>query len=344
MQRTDSTIVKRAKIGGAPLFFALFIMLAAAMAVGMKYGYPEISLSSLRQLLFFNGGTELERLSVLEIRLPRIVLGCIAGAMLGLCGVLLQDGLRNSLAGPELLGVSSGASFMMALITVLHVPVSYGMQPWFALLGGLIGGAVVILAAGERNGGIHIILIGAAVTAIMNGLVVWVITMGSSNSASLLFTFLMGNLANRNWTHVGHLLPWALVTIPLSLSFARSLNVLRLGSETAEGLGLHVMRVRIYLLIVCCAMTAAVVSQCGPIGYIALIAPHLIRSLSQQYDAKFVLPFSAMLGAVLLTTADVLARTVFMPREVPVGLWTTLIGGPVIIALFLRKLGGRPSE
>lgn len=342
--RETFTMFRKAKIGGLPLFFALISMMLAVLAVGMKYGYPELSWASLHQLLFYNGGTELERISVFEVRLPRLMVGAIAGAMLGLCGVLLQDGLQNSLAGPELLGVSSGASFVMALITVLHIPISYELQPWFALLGGCIGGGIVILAARGRHGSIHFILIGAAVTAIMNGLVVWVVTMGTSNSTSLLFTFLMGNLANRNWSHVANLAPWALITIPLAFCFIRSLNILRLGNEAAEGVGLNVTRIRVFLLIVSCAMTAAVVSQCGPIGYIALIAPHLVRSVMQEYNAKTVLPFSALMGALLLSGADILARTVFMPREVPVGLWTTLIGGPILIGLFARKMGGRPDQ
>lgn len=333
------------KVGRAFLLLAVLAPCTALIVLlGLKSGYPVLSWNELRALLFMNSGTELANVSVYEIRLPRLVLGAMTGVMLALSGVLMQDSLKNPLAGPELLGVSAGSSFVIALITILHLPAAFSLHPWFALIGGLAGGGVVLAAARGRHGGVNFILIGAAVTALMNGLVVWIVTMGTQNDTGLLYMFLLGSLANRNWSHVQLMLPWAAVGIPIALLMARPLNLLRLGDETAEGLGMNVARMRMGILLVCCSLVAVVVSQCGPVGYIALIAPHLTRFFLSTADARLVLPCSALLGAALLMGADLLGRTVFAPREIPVGLWTTLIGGPLLIALFMKTMRGRQHE
>lgn len=326
------------------LLFCLIISIAVIGLWGLKTGYPLLSWKELFAVLSGSGSSELAVVSVLEIRLPRLVLGAIVGMLLAIAGVILQDSLKNPLAGPELLGVSAGASFIMAVVTVLHLQVSFHSQPWLALAGGLIGGGVVLAAARGRHGGVSFILIGAAVTAIMNGLIVWIVTMGTQNDTGLLYHFMLGSLANRNWVHVQHMLPWAAIGIPLALLFAKPLNVLRLGDETAESLGINVARMRFLMLFVCCGLVAAVVSQCGPIGYIALIAPHLVRLFLGSSDARLALPLAALAGAALLLGADILARVVFAPREVPVGLWTTLIGGPLLIGLFMRTMRGERHE
>lgn len=345
MAASSVPLIQKVRIGRVLILLFFLIVFAFALAsLSLKTGYPNMTWNKVLHSVVSHQGSELEQVSVREIRLPRLVLASVAGAMLALAGVLLQDSLKNPLAGPELLGVSAGASFVMALITVLHLSIAFALHPLFSLIGGLIGGGFVLFSAKGRSGSVNFILIGAAVTAIMNGLVVWIITMGTQNDTNLLFTYLLGSLANRNWSHVEPILPWAIIGIPAALCFARPLNVLRLGDETAEGLGMHVARMRFLMLLVCGGLVAAVVAQCGPIGYIALIAPHATRFILQTADARLVLPFSAIMGADLLIGADFLAKTVFMPQEVPVGLWTTLLGGPLLIVLFMKSMRRRRDE
>jgi iron complex transport system permease protein len=301
-------------------------------------GTPNLSLPDLWRIVN-GGGTPLARLVVTQLRLPRLVLGILAGAMLALSGNLLQDTLRNPLAGPELLGVSAGATVVVAAITIFHLPVLLMAIPWLALAGGLIGSSVVILTMRQIGDSVRLVLTGAALTALLNACVIIFMSLGSQNDLSILFLFLVGSLGNRTWVHVDLVLPWALIAIPLALLCARPLNVLQLGDDVARGLGLPVLGVRLLILVLSTALVAAVVAVCGPIAFIALLAPHLARRILKTNDARVILPCAALLGAVLLTGADLFARQAFAPQELPVGIWTTLIGGPFLLLLLRQQLG-----
>lgn len=319
----------------------MLAVLVLVFALGLKLGTPAMSWSKLAEVLFTSGGEEeLERIIVRNIRLPRLVLGLLVGSLLGVAGTLMQGALNNRLAGPELLGVSAGASLFMAAVTVLHLPISFRLHPLLALAGGLIGGICVVLAARGSRGTAAMLLIGLSVTAILNGLLIILIALGTSNDVNLLYTYLLGSLANRNWDHVLRLLPWFALALPAALLFSRALNMLQLGDETAAGLGVKVERIRLFILIVCTALVSITVAQCGPIGYISLLAPHLTRLLLRTLDARLVMPMSALCGAVLLAAADLLSRLLLYPLEIPVGIWTTLVGGSVFLLFFVKRMGG----
>lgn len=338
MLNTSSAAGRRAYV--LPVF-SLFALLLAVFAFGLRFGTPALSWSELADVLFTGTGDELERIVVREIRIPRFVLGMLAGSLLGAAGTLMQGALNNRLAGPELLGVSAGASLFMAAVTVLHLPVSFQLHPLLALAGGLAGGLFVVLSARGSKGAAGMLLIGMSVSAILNGLLIILIAMGTNNDVNLLYMYLLGSLANRNWDHVLHMLPWFAASLPVAFFFSRTLNLLQLGDEAASGLGVKVERVRISILIVCTVLVSITVAQCGPIGYISLLAPHLTRLILRSLDARLVVPVSALCGAVMLVTADLVSRLLFHPLEIPVGVWTTLVGGTVFLLFFLQRKGGR---
>lgn len=319
------------------------VLLAGIGLLSLLTGTPQLAPPDL-WIIAHGGGTALARLVVLQLRLPRLTLALLAGAMLALSGAMLQDALRNVLAGPELLGVSAGATVVVAAITILHLAVVFSAIPWLALAGGLAGGSVVVLATRHTRDPLRLVLSGAALSALLNASVIVFMSLGSQNDISILFLFLLGSLANRTWQHVGLVLPWAAIGIPLALLCARPLNVLQLGDDVARGLGLPVVRVRLLILIIGAALVAAVVAVCGPISFIALLAPHLARRILKTSDARAVLPCSALIGAVLLSGADLFARVAFSPQELPVGVWTTLVGGPFLLLLLRRQLGERRGE
>ncbi|XID93827.1 FecCD family ABC transporter permease [Paenibacillaceae bacterium WGS1546] len=316
----------------------------AVVLMALKSGYPVVSWRELLNVLFYRNGSELAVTSVLELRMPRVVLGMLSGALLGISGVLMQTGLRNPLASPDLIGVSAGSSLIVAVITVFHLPVAFSLYPLFGLLGGFVGGAIVLASVYGRSESASIILMGTSVSAMLNGMIVWLITMGTQNDINLLYRYLLGSLSGRHWDHVVYLLPWAAIGIPAAMLFAKPLNLLRLGDEQAEALGQNVARLRLLLLIASGVMVAAVVAQCGPIGYIALLGPYLTRAILKTEDARWVLPCSGAVGAVLLATADLFAKTVFTPRELPVGLWTTMVGVPILILMFVVRRRGRDDR
>lgn len=316
---------------------SLFLLALFALVSGT----PALSLQELGGLLFRGEGERLTRIVVLQLRLPQFVLGMLAGMMLGLVGVLLQDTLRNPIAGPELLGVSAGASVVVAAITILGLPVLLVFVPWLALCGALCSGAIVLYVARQVSDPVKLSLIGAALTALFNACIIVLVSLGNQNNISILYFYMVGNLANRTWEHVQLVLPWALIGIPLAFICARPLNILRLGDEVAEGLGMRVVRIRLLILLLCAGLVSAIVAVCGAIAFVALLAPHLSRQLLGTADARRVLPVAALSGAVLLAGADILSRQIFAPSITPVGLWTTILGAPLLLLLLRKQLWKR---
>lgn len=312
----------------------IFIVLFGASLI---IGEPFVSVNTLIEMI---SGKEVEKISqivVNEIRLPRAIIALMSGMMLAITGVLLQDSFQNHLAGPELIGVSSGASFMMAIITVFHLPVSFSLHPLLAFIGGFTSGLIVIGSALGKLQKSSFILIGTAVSAFLGALVIIIISLGKQNDIGLMLFFLTGSLANRNWTHVGNLLPWFIIFTPASMLIARVLNLLRLGDEAAQGRGLPVQTVRLLILFIGVLLVSSVIANCGPIGYISLLAPHLARKMLRTENAFKVLPTAAMIGSVLLLGADLAARLLFYPLEIPVGLLTTIIGGSILLIFLVKR-------
>lgn len=311
--------------------------LAAVAAVALTAGTPRLDLAGLRDALLVADADPRTRLVVWELRLPRLLLSLLGGAALGLAGALLQDALRNPLAGPELLGVSAGASLVMALVIVLGLPVPFAAHPLYALAGGLAAGAVVLVVGRQARGAVGVVLVGAALSAVLNALVVAVVALGTPGDLNAFYQFLLGSLANRSWAAVRVVLPWVVLGVPLGLAAAGVLNALRLGDDVAQGLGVPVVGARRAIVAVAAGLTAAVVAVCGPIAFVALLAPHLVRLALRTLDARAVLPGAALAGAALLAAADLAARQAFAPREVAVGVWTTLVGAPVLLLLLRRR-------
>lgn len=315
---------------------ALSLVLLTVGLLALTLGIPRLSLAELWVILGQRGDAQAQ-LVVWELRIPRLVLGVMAGAALGLAGLLLQDSLRNDLAGPELIGVSSGAAVVVVATVVLGTPFPLSFVPWLALLGGLTGGGITLLALRRITSPANLALTGAGVSALLNAFVIALISIGAPFQTNLLFTYLLGSLANRTWDYVWIVVPWVVIGIPLALACARVLNILQLGDETAEGLGINVLRTRVMIVLLSAALVAAIVAACGPIGFVALLSPHLARRILNTSDARLTLPLTAMVGATLLCTADLLARQALAPLELPVGAWTTLLGGPMLLFLLRQR-------
>jgi iron complex transport system permease protein len=323
------------------LTVGVLVILGGIIFLALTLGNPQLTLNDLVGIIFNNQGDRLSRIVVLQLRLPRLALGLTGGAMLALAGTMLQDSLRNPLAGPELLGVSAGASVVMAIITIFSIPLAFQLYPVAALLGGVASGTIVILSMRRLGDSTRLVLMGVAVSALLYAAIIAIVSLGQQNQVGLFYLYVLGSIANRTWNDFNIIWPWAAVCIPLALLMARSLNLLQLGDEMAEGLGLKVDRVRFLIAVLSAGLVASVVAVCGPIGYIALVCPHIVRRALRTTDARAVLPLAALLGATLLTGADLLAKNLFFPIELPVGIWTTAIGGPLLILMLRRELGRR---
>jgi len=282
---------------------------------------------------------------VWTIRLPRLLMGCIAGAGLAVSGAALQGIFRNPLADPGLIGVSSGAALGAVVATVLSIGI-WGIWtlPIFAFVGAISVTATVYLIA--RHEGktevVTLLLAGVALNAVIGAGVGLLITYANDQQIRSITFWTMGSLGGTLWEQVG--IVFVVTTIGLAIigRFAMPLNLLVLGEREARHLGVRVERTRGLIMFTTAAMTGASVAFTGSIGFVGLVVPHLVR-LWLGPDHRRLLPCSALLGATLMLLADLVSRTVVAPLELPIGVVTSFIGGPFFIWLLLktrRQQGG----
>ncbi|MFE6331666.1 FecCD family ABC transporter permease [Streptomyces sp. NPDC057806] len=313
----------------------------AASVCALSLGTPYVPLHRLPGALADEDGT-LAGIVVTELRVPRLVLALVAGACLGAAGLVLQEALRNPLAVPEMLGVSSGAALGVAAPLVLAVSLPAFVQPLMAIGGAALGGGLTLLAAGLGRSPSAVLLTGAAVAAALQAALLVLMVMADQLDLQLIYRYLLGSLSARTWDDVTGLWPWLLVAVPALVLCAPVLSVLRLGDEDAEALGVRAQRARLAALAIAVVLIAPVTAVCGPVAWVGFLAPHLARWFNPQAAAVRWLPWSAAWGAVVVAVADVPARLALAPVETPVGAWTALLGVPAGVAL-LRSDKRRPS-
>lgn len=325
-------------------WLAVVLSLTVAIALGslhMRAGVPPLDTGELVDVLLRGGGDERTRLVVLQLRLPRVMLAVLAGASLGASGWILQTALRNPLAGPELLGVGAGASLAIALVVFLGVPLAFGALPVVALVGGLAAGLLVLSAVPLRAKPSVVVLVGAAVNLFAWAAITVVLSLAvRAGDVALFYQYIVGTLSGRTWRHVIVAMPWVVVVLPLAIAFGRLLDLLTLGDDVAEGLGLRVERARLGFLVVGAALVSGVVAVAGPIAWVALISPHLARATVGSRRSRTMIPISAGVGALLLLGADTAARAAFENTDLPVGIWTAVVGGPMLLVLVRRRIVG----
>ncbi|MFI1884572.1 FecCD family ABC transporter permease [Streptomyces jumonjinensis] len=306
---------------------------AAALCGGLTLGTPYVPLTELPG-----------EFVVTELRLPRLVLALIAGACLGAAGLVLQEALRNPLAVPEMLGVSSGAALGVAAPLVLAVQVPLAAQPLLAIGGALAGGVLTLLAAGFGRSPSAVLLTGAAVAAALQAALLVLMVLADQLDLQLIYRYLLGSLSARTWADVTGLWPWLALAAPALVLCAPVLGVLRLGDDDARALGVRVRRARLAALGISVLLIAPVVAVCGPVAWVGFLAPQLARRLRPEADAVTWLPWSATAGALAVACADLPARLALAPVETPVGAWTALLGIPAGLALLGRGRPGGPRS
>ncbi|GIQ67731.1 iron ABC transporter permease [Xylanibacillus composti] len=287
-----------------------------------------------------------QELIIWNIRAPRVVLGLLIGASLSLAGAAFQGLLRNPLADPYIIGVSSGASLGAVLVLFFQFTLwglgSFSL-PVMAILGGFVALVLVfgMTHLSSRNFAVEtIILSGVIMTSFMSAIVSLIIALSQREDMSQILYWLMGNVGMRGWSYAQLLLPFSIIGALLLLMHVRELNALALGEASAEHLGVSVRRKKVMILLGASLLTGASVAVSGAIGFVGLVIPHLVRLVTGP-DHRHVLPLSMLIGGAYLVLADLLARTIIAPRELPIGVITALIGAPVFAFLLIRQQAGR---
>lgn len=291
-----------------------------------------------------NGNLVPEAAVVLQIRLPRTVLAVLVGMLLAVSGVVMQAFFRNVMAGPYLVGVSSGAALGAVLAMLLGWGFRFGGFSTVPLSAFVFALAVVALVyfLNYRRGKLQtegLLLSGIAVASAISAVVALLMVMSSHSIHQVLF-WLLGSLSAARWAHVEIVLPYAVAGMVVVVILARDMDLLLWGDVAGASLGVQVQRTRTALLIAASLMTASAVAVTGIIGFVGLMVPHIARFLVGAMHRRLTIA-SAFLGGLLLLWADVLARTLWAPTELPLGAITAIVGAPFLVYLCTRSRGGR---
>ena len=337
------------------LYFVLLTgVLVLVFIFSLNIGFSHIPFENILKILAKNipilgdlvdisGISEVQESIIIHIRMPRVLGGALVGVALAAAGVAYQGIFRNPMADPYTIGAMGGASFGAAVAIVLGIGVALlgvNTVPIFAFVGAL--GAVFLVYAISREGSrvpvTTLLLSGLTVTIFFNALVTYLKLIAGNKLHALTF-WIMGGFTYTNWTDVTSILPFIIIGTAVIYLYARDLNILVLGEEQAQHLGVELEKVKKILLASGALMTAAAVSISGLIGFVGLIIPHLTRILIGP-DHRILLPTSAIVGASFMMICDALARVIIAPSELPVGVITAVSGGPFFIYLLRRKKGG----
>ncbi|MBM7369487.1 iron complex transport system permease protein [Gordonia hydrophobica] len=319
------------------------VILSGSVAVAVTIGPSDISPSQavdvVRSHLFggSSGLTPIKEAIVWNLRLPRTLLAAACGAGLAVCGVILQSLLRNPLADPFILGISSGASTGAVVVVILGIGAGTLGLAGGAFIGSLVAFGIVLLLATAAGGTTdRVVLAGVAGTQLFSALTSFIVfTSADAEQTRGVLFWLLGSLANASWTDVWIVSGLALLGLIACIASAASLDAFAFGETSAASLGVNVTAIRASLLILTALMTAAIVSTSGAIGFVGLVLPHIARILVGT-SHRHLIPISALTGAVFLVWVDTAARTVIDPQELPVGVATALIGVPVFALILLR--------
>ncbi|WP_330998768.1 FecCD family ABC transporter permease [Intestinirhabdus alba] len=321
-------------LSSAGVLTGLALLLIALALFAASQGALHISLQALFE--------EEYRAIWLNIRLPRVLLAVLVGGALAAAGVIMQGLFRNPMADPGLLGISSGSALMVgvAIVIPFSFPVVLALyeQMIFAVAGSMVVCSVIFLISQRhRHGGMmQLLLAGIAINALCGAAIGILSYVGDDQQLRQLTLWMMGNLGQAQWPTLLVAGSFILPTIIATATLSGTLNLLQLGDEEAHYLGVNVKRQRQLLLLLSSLLVGAAVSVSGIIGFVGLVIPHLIR-MTIGADHRWLLPCSTLAGASLLLLADTLARTLVQPAEMPVGLLTSLIGGPWFLWLILRN-------
>lgn len=314
-------------------FAVMVVLLGGLFFATVNIGSLKVSFGDLLHGLFVEYNDDVA--TIYDLRFPRILISMLAGAAIAVAGVLFQAVLKNPLADPGIIGISSGASFAAVMITAI-APALFFFTPLFAFLGGVI--AFFLVYSLSWKGGLsplRIILVGVAVNAMFTGLSSGLNSMSGGNMSGVA-SIVNGNITMKTWDDVSTLVPYVVIGLILAVFFAGKCNLLSLEDKTARGLGVNVNSMRIVISLVAVLLASISTAVAGAISFLGLIVPHIGRILVGS-DHKALIPFSMLFGAFTFLLADTIGRTIAAPYEVSASIIMSVVGGPFFIILLRRS-------
>ncbi len=330
-----------------PWLMTMLLLMVITFIFSMKLGAVSISWDEIQSALSkWVGGEEmnLQERIFFQIRLPRALAGVLVGASLAIAGVLMQALFRNPIVEPGLIGTSSGAAFGASLYFVLGAVMKFNAGEWTlplaACLGGTLSTVLVFLLSQNRSSGkssvVALLLTGIAINALFLSGVGFLSYLARDPQARSIIFWNLGTLSGANWISISIIGFVTVVCLIISLRYAKPLNALMMGEDEAVFLGVNLKRLQITIIALNVLLVAVATAFVGVISFVGLVVPHLLR-LMKGSDNRFLLLGSALMGAILLSLADLASRLLLAPAELPIGIVTSLVGVPVFIALLRKK-------
>jgi iron complex transport system permease protein len=319
------------------LWLSLGILLSCLL-LNLVLGAADINpVTVWRSLITFDGSTD--HLIIQTVRLPRVLIALIVGAALAVAGALMQGLSHNALADPGILGISAGASLAVVAMTFLHGGASMQVYTWAAFGGAAVAAiAVYTLGSMGRQGmsPLKLVLAGAVLSYLLAALTTGLLILNQRTLDEVRF-WLAGSLAGRDLSILMDVLPYVVVGLLLAFGLGKPMTTLALGEDVARGLGLRTGWIRGLVAIAIVLLAGSAVALAGPIGFVGLVVPHLVR-FWVGVDYRWILPYAALWGAILLSLSDLAARLLIRPQELPVGIMTALVGAPFFIYLACSRI------
>ncbi|MBB1272304.1 iron ABC transporter permease [Psychromonas sp. SR45-3] len=331
--------MKRQQWLGATGISLMCLLLIVALVIHLSIGTKVISISDILHSFYTYNEDNFDHLIIQELRLPRAMIAICVGACLAVAGALMQGVTRNPLADPSLLGMMTGGALAVVYWSTFVTNASLIWLPVVAAVGALISAIIVWNIAARTHGGItplSLILSGAAFTA-FSGALLAIHHLLDEQTFEEMRTWLVGSLLASNIETLYWCIPWIVVGLIGAIVLAPSVTALSMGEEIATGLGINIRRRKWQLLVCIVILTSAAIALAGPLGFIGLVIPHVVRFIVGA-DYRWIIPYSILLGAVYLLSIDSLARWLIQPQEIATGLITILMGAPLFIWLVKVKV------
>ncbi|KMY53281.1 iron ABC transporter [Bacillus sp. FJAT-27231] len=317
------------------------VILLICTVLSITLGYTDTTIKmAIQAFQHFDGSNE--HIIIQDVRLPRALIAAATGSSLAIAGALMQALMKNPLASPDIIGINAGAGFFIVVAMMVFSVNSLHAFTWIAFAGAATAAFIVYFFSGTGGGGLtplRLTLAGAAIAALFSSLTQGLLVMDESALEQALF-WLAGSVQGRKLEILLSVLPYLVIATIIAFLLAQKINILTMGEDIAKGLGQQTGVVKLMIAVSFVLLAGGSVAVAGPIGFIGIIVPHIVRSLVGN-DYRWVLPYCSVLGGILLLLADIGARYIIMPEEVPVGVMTAFIGTPFFI--YIARKGGYAS-
>jgi len=320
----------------------LLIILSIIVFIwSVSKGSTEISLSDILNVFLSSNQNNENSIIITDIRLPRVILVFLSGMSLASSGMIMQGIFRNPLVDPFIIGISGGASLGAGISLIFNFNINiYGFDtlPFFAFIGAFIS-LIFAYSFGIVNRMLFIdrlLISGIAMSSLTSAILSLILTLKGQDANVVIF-WIMGSFSGRSWEHLKIVIPYFIISNIVFVTYLHKLNILSLGDESANNLGVNSQKVKIILIIFASILSASIVSVSGVIGFIGMITPQISRLFIKSNDYRFLYPVVMLIGAIILTLSDTVSRIILIPQEIPVGIFTALLGVPFFMFLLKKS-------